>query len=390
MLINSSSKTWNRRSVFGKVSVSLSVPVLLASSNLTTAALADEQGGRGEAWQQFKLDNPNLQGGERKQAFRDHWDDIRGSIGNDAAENANQAILNDAVTNAVSNINTTSAVRLHHTDFATKAEFKAYKDAFKQQNIANQINQSVQQLDNNPIVKVNGGFSLDLTSAVESITLGSNLFKEQSSVTISVGGESKSLQAGSKVTAAEYVAAKQALVAGAQTVTLDADGRATGGSVDLSAMTSGNHTMKVEDLVVPVSVTASGDFGKGGDVRIEGDLINSGSINAYSSTGSVNALVRADNITNNAGADINSTVSDLTLQADRSFSNFGTINATGNLTVSAERSLTNTGTVIADGNLNVQSPNVSNTGTLASTTADVSFSSPVAKDLLINNYGGTI
>ncbi len=87
------------------------------------------------------------------------------------------------------------------------------------------------------------------------------------------------------------------MVAGGQTVRLDSDGRATGGSVDLSAMTAGNQTMKVEDLVVPVSVTASGDFGKGGDVRIQGDLINSGSINAYSSTGNVNAIVRADNIT---------------------------------------------------------------------------------------------
>ncbi len=68
---------------------------------------------------------------------------------------------------------------------------------------------------------------------------------------------------------------------GSQSVTLDASGRATGGSVDLSAMTTGNHNMKVDDLVVPVDVIASGNFSKGGDVRIQGDLVNSGSINAF-------------------------------------------------------------------------------------------------------------
>lgn len=377
----------NRRSIFDRVSVSLTVPMLLASSNLATgAALANDLGGRGEAWQQFRSENANLKGSALNHAFKEHWGGGNNSPVNDAVSSS---ILN-ANSNVINNINNSSSARLQLNDFGTKEEFKAYREALRQQNISNQITQSIQSTDSSRIVKVNSGFSLDLTSAVENITLGSNLFKEISSVTINVGGAEKTLQSGSKVTAAEYVAAKQALITGAQTVNLDGNGRATGGTVDLSAMTTGNASMKVDDLVVPVAVIASGDFGKGGDVRIQGDLINSGSINAYSSNGSANAVLRADNITNNSGADINSTVSDLTLQADRNFSNFGTISATGNLTVSAEKTLTNNGSILADGNLNVISTNINNAGALGSSASSVNFGGVVGKDLVINNHGGTI
>ncbi len=93
-------------------------------------------------------------------------------------------------------------------------------------------------------MNTNRGIALDLGSAVESITRGDKLFKNQDSVTTNVGGQEKTFGAGSKVTAAEYVAAKQALGGGQQAVTLDASGRAIGGEVDLSAMTSGNKTME--------------------------------------------------------------------------------------------------------------------------------------------------
>ncbi len=187
----------------------------------------------------------------------------------------------------------------------------------------------------------------DLGSAVETITLGDKLFASQDSVTVTVGGQEKTFSAGSKVTAAEYVAAKQALAGGQQTVILDAGGRATGGVVDLSSMTTGDSKLKVTNLTVPVAVTASGDFGKGGDVKMAGDIFNSGSISAFTSENNqVNALIKAGNITNNAGGSITSSVSDLTLQADKNFSNFGDISASGNLTISAGKVLTNSGDVL--------------------------------------------
>lgn len=383
---SSSMKSLSNRSFFRKFSTALSVPVFLASANLLSAAQAE--GGRGEAWQDFQQNNPGLDKQELKQMFKQEWreqkqldklDDIRDQIQNNLPQNNIQSVVPQI--NNVQNFN--------KNDFATKAEFKAYKDALKENNLTENINKTFQQTETNKIINVNHGFSLDLTSAVESITLGNNLFKEQQSVTIKVGGQEKTLNAGSKVTAAEYVAAKQALVAGGQSVHLDSEGRAIGGSVDLSALTTGNNNMKVDDLVVPVDVIASGNFGKGGDVKIQGDLVNSGSINAFADGGKVNAWIFADNIINNSGAEINSTVSDLTLSADNAFSNYGSITATGNLTVAAGSSLTNSGSISAQQHLNVFSPNVINTGSIASTQADVTFDA-IASGMNINNTNGTI
>lgn len=383
---SSNMKSLGNRSFFRKFSTALSVPVFLASANLLSAANAE--GGRGEAWQDFQVNNPGLDKQELKQMFKQEWreqkqldklDDIRDQIQNNLPQNNIQSVVPQI--NNIQNLN--------KNDFATKAEFKAYKDALKENNLTENINKTFQQTETNKIINVNHGFSLDLTSAVESITLGNNLFKEQQSVTINVGGQEKTLNAGSKVTAAEYVAAKQALVAGGQSVHLDAEGRAIGGSVDLSALTTGNNNMKVDDLVVPVDVIASGNFGKGGDVKIQGDLVNSGSINAFADGGKVNAWIFADNITNNSGAEINSTVSDLTLSADNDFNNYGSITATGNLTVAAGGSLTNSGSISAQQHLNVFSPNVINTGSIASTQADVTFDA-IASGMNINNTNGTI
>lgn len=360
----------------------LTVPVLIVSGSLGTAAQANELGGRGEVLQQFKLDNPELSGKELNQAFKMHWRGL-----NDKLDGVNVVAPQQSVVDSIANA--TGVEQLHRNDFSSKAEFQAYKASFKQELSASHFNKSIQMTDTNKAINVNHGFSLDLTSAVENITLGNNLFKQQESVIIEVGGKEKTLVAGSKVTAAEYVAAKQALSGTTQTVVLDGDGRATGGSVDLSAMTTGNHNLKVEDLVVPVSVTASGDFGKGGDVRIQGDLTNSGSINVYSERGNVSALISADSITNHENASITSTVSELTLAANDSFSNFGTISASGSLTITGGNSVTNSGEVSAHEKLNVIAPHVTNTGTLSSVHADVSFDAP-SSALLVDNSGGIV
>ncbi len=78
-----------------------------------------------------------------------------------------------------SDVSAAANQRLHMNDFATKAEFRAYKSALKEQNALNQINNSIQQTESGRVINVNQGFSLDLTSAVETITLGNNLFKQR-------------------------------------------------------------------------------------------------------------------------------------------------------------------------------------------------------------------
>src|SRR5262245_28571962 len=52
-------------------------------------------------------------------------------------------------------------------------------------------------------------YQLDLTSSASNIILGSKLFHGAPSVTIDVGGQSKTFSAGSPATAAEFVAVQQ-------------------------------------------------------------------------------------------------------------------------------------------------------------------------------------
>lgn len=495
-------------SFFRKVGALLSSAALLVSTNLTTAALANEQGGRHAAFNQFQLDNPGLSHKELHQMFKQQWNstnvqnNLRGFVspvmraqeaslemsavtgaanfnatnssdlatlqagnassgsitinsgnalqlntinsadfrsaggvvnldsvttnaaGGNTAFSANGSSISisspplgnitvaggttTAISNTLPNLGIGSVgkepktpkvhepkIREPKVDIPKINEPKIREVKFHEpkapKSAVQSFNQSVQQVDAAKYINVNQGFALDLNSAVESITLGDKLFKDQSSVTINVGGEEKTFTAGSKVTAAEYVAAKQAMSGGQQTVTLDSSGRAIAGVVDLSAMTAGNKTMKVTDLNVPVSVTAAGDFGKGGDVRITGDLTNSGSITAYSSGNSnVQALIKADNITNNAGASIGSTVSSLTLQADNSLTNFGDITASGDLNLVAGNSVTNSGTVTVQKNLAILSPNVTNSGSMSSSQGNISFGTSVPAALNVNNAGGTI
>lgn len=383
MAKNRSSKNWNSRSVFKKFSATLTALPLLASSGLNVAAFA---GNDGMNFKQFKLDNPGFDNKQLHQMFREQIREQRFDTNNDARDIGSISNGNGNVSMSIapdSSANFANAA-LSHTEHLPKIHNQVH--AVKE---PKNHNQTLQQA-NGRFISVNGGLALDLASAAETITLGDKLFQGQSAVTINVGGVEKTVSAGSKVTAAEYVAAKQAIAGTLQTVQLDAEGRATGGSVDLSALDTGNRATKITNLTVPVSVTASGDFAKNGDVRIKGDLINSGSIEALSSDSHLSALVSARNITNNAGASINSSVESLTLEAERNFNNFGSITSERNLTVAAQRGLNNSGTITAHKDLTVLSPKVTNTGSLVSLDENVNLGTAIPATLAINNAGGTI
>ncbi|MBX9670724.1 MAG: hypothetical protein K2X93_24195 [Candidatus Obscuribacterales bacterium] len=203
---------------------------------------------------------------------------------------------------------------------------------------------------------LSSGVNLDLTSADRNITLGSNLFKDGASVEIQVGGETKTLSAGDKVTAAEYVAAKQVLAGVNQGVTVSGDGSATGGQVDLSAITSAGDKMRASDLTVPVNVTTLGDFSKGSDFKLLGNLNNYGTVHTFDADNNgKGGAVRADDILNAQGASITSDV-DLTLQANGSLTNLGSISSNGNLTLNAA-TINNSGKVSAAQNITLDSSN---------------------------------
>src|SRR5262249_45284902 len=155
------------------------------------------------------------------------------------------------------------------------------------------------------IVKLSSGVDLNLGATDTNITLGQNLFKRTDSVTINVGGEEKTFSAGSQVSSAEYIAVKQVLNGGGQTILIDASGRASGGQVDLSSITGTGDVIRASSLTIPENVTTYGMFGKGSEFRLTGNLDNYGSLYAVSH-GKESGSIHADDITNHEGALISS------------------------------------------------------------------------------------
>lgn len=265
---------------------------------------------------------------------------------------------------------------------------------------------SSQTSDSGSRVNINGGVDIDLSSSEQNIKLGNRLFAGAESVTIDVGGVSKTLTAGSQVTAAEYVAARQVLSGGGQQLVLNSAGGAVGGTVDFSAISSRNERVKVDDLSIPVNVSAYGDFSKTPLFSVTGDLNNAGNIYAYSSGNPHRGAISADNVTNESTGLISTqlplvTVTrgnrserpvDLTIHADDTLSNFGTISSTGELILSAGNEVSNgkSSVLSAASNLSIYAPEVTNAGLISSNNGNVNLNGPDSAVLNVTNGGGNI
>lgn len=313
------------------------------------AQAAHEHGG----FREFRNNNPELGKRELRDAFRQQ---LGGGLNTCPVNNSSGASNPSAP--AVNSINR------HQQRF--EARLNRHGGA---------INQSIQTSSIGNFINIKQGVDLDLTSQNANITLGEKLFGNTSSIEIQVGGETKTLTAGTKVTAAEYIAAKQVLAGVGQKVTIGNGGAATGGDVDLSAITGRGDVMRASDLTVPVNVTTTGDFSKGSEFRLLGDLTNSGTVHALDGSGNGRGgTLRADSILNNSGALIASDV-DLNLQGDKSITNNGIITSAGNLTLTTTH-LTNRGSISSDKdvNLNASVPTVASS----------------ISGLNVDNAGGTI
>jgi len=222
---------------------------------------------------------------------------------------------------------------------------------------------------------VTRGVELDLSSTSANITVGRNVI--DGSATINVGGESKTISAGDRVTAAEFAALNQVLATGSQSLTLTDGGAAESGDLNLNLLSDDGATMRASQLVVPTNVTVTGDFARTADgVRVTKDVVNFGSIIATSSNANRNtAVIGARSIENEQGGLIAS-------QASAS-------NPELNLTLKAERNLSNQGSITAAGALEIDAPLVVNRGTMSSATSDVTFTTG-ENQLLVDNQTGTV
>ena len=156
----------------------------------------------------------------------------------------------------------------------------------------------MQEIANGNFTRLNKSACLDLDSPIRNVVIGEKLLQDVGTVQIIEGGKTKTVDAGAQITAAEYVAVKQVLSSGSQQLALDHEGRASGGMVDLNALTFNNQAMKASSLVVPRGVTTYGDFGRGSDFRLSGDLFNYGIVHTYSSDRNAGGgAIYASNIT---------------------------------------------------------------------------------------------
>ncbi len=322
--------------------------------------------------------------------------------------------------------------RNQHTDLGRREARSLYRETFRNRsnrqslNIQNpsSITQSarVEQIQNNfptilnndkrlfnntlqavpssaKLVRLNSGVNLDLTSTEKNIVLGGNLFKDSQSVDIQVGSDKKTLVAGASVTAAEYIAVKQALSGSGQKLTVTTAGTANGGSVDLTEITANNDQLRASNLTIASGVTTYGDFGKRSDFTLLGDLNNYGSVYALSSVKSTKGgAIRAGDITNQQGALISTLPAsvnaqdrlDLELNARGALSNQGDISASGNLTLAAGTSITNKGSVSAGDSVILYASSINNSSHIEARDGNVNIDGVDTAKLTVDNRQGLI
>jgi filamentous hemagglutinin len=338
---------------------------------LLTASTAQANSHDGMNFKEFRQQNPDVARHAARAMFRDLRDTTNGG-----GRNRLDVPGTEPVINAVPNIDSTAATQAQNLN--------------KHNVVRHMRGQTIQSDQSGKMIRLRSGLDLDLTSSTKNIVLGKNLFGDLDSVVINSGNGTKSLNAGSQVSAAEYIAVKQVLSGDGQKLNLDKSGRATGGAVDLDTISGNNDTMRAANFVVARDVTTSGDFSKRSDFKLLGDLNNYGTVTALSGSAKANSgAIRAEDINNFRGATISSEVG-LTLDAKGNLNNEGTIVSTQSLTLTAGRAVNNTGAVSATNDLSLNAPSISNSGTISSTASNVNLNAPADAALVVNNNHGTI
>jgi hypothetical protein len=360
--------------------------VLLGSSN---PALANGWGAAGQSLPAaqpsnsvpFGLHRVQLQshGATSANAGLGHWSQAAASgssLGIHQNHSLNTAVVNAALTTARTSIGATHSSNWHAQPLLNSLPHSSsagfVQSLFASANAANGSS-------------LNGpALQLDLSSTNANIVLGANLFSGHQSVTVAIGGKSTTFSAGASVTAAEYVAIKQVLAGGSQSLTLNDNGAAVGGSFSINSVASGH----VSELVVPTGVVAL-DYATGSKGQsIVGDILNYGTIYGVATRGQGNLIsLAAKDIVNESGGIISTKMSNAIL------STLGGVSSAVNLSLSSVDDISNAGQIISSGSLTLStgSGNLTNSGLLSAAVGNINISSPTAANSInVNGAGGTI
>lgn len=240
------------------------------------------------------------------------------------------------------------------------------------------------------------GQEFDLASQTASMAAGHELFAGASTANINVGGTVRTVQAGDMLTAAEYVALRQVLSQGTQSLLLDAQGAAAGGTFSLNTIGSRH----LASLVVPEGVVAVSQ-GLYNNMNISGALSARGQI-----FGDVNRALtlRAGSVDVGVGGSITTATArpiNLNIYSLSNISNAGSITASGVLNLNAAGAIVNAlpegasgATPVMSGamgtNLFAGSGQVTNAGLISSANGNVNIRALPNADLVVNNVGGQI
>lgn len=254
-----------------------------------------------------------------------------------------------------------------------------------------------------------GASDINLSSAVA--LFPANSLAGFHTITLDIGGKKTQIDLNSTLTGAELVAAQQVLSGGRQTLTINAQGIATGGTFKLNstsvsqldtAVGGSIGSLDVAHGVVAIDTLSS--------LSLSGALINMGTIDLGAVAGTKGQTldtITASNIYNSSGAVIASaggisgvTPTSVSLATPGAFYNSGTVSSSGTLNVSAA-SITNSAAVTgtahgaaqlsAAQNVNLSTSSLTNDGLISSAKANVNIvNNSAASDLNVIGVNGTV
>jgi hypothetical protein len=253
--------------------------------------------------------------------------------------------------------------------------------------------------------------NLDLSSTAANVAT-THLFDSHpdvSQLVIDVGSQVTTITSASLVTPAQLIAAYQVLN-GQQSIIMDANGAAIGGSFNLPAHVS----QYLSNLIVPAGVTGAINFSNTPAFNIPGNITNSGNLYAFSTNAqNIDATISANNIANNQSAllstvlpnsgllGVNNAINSLNLNliSVADIVNAGAITSSGNLNLTAGGSIINALPAGAIGNapimqamgavnLIANSGNLVNAGIISSLNSLISVNALASVPILVNNTAG--
>ncbi|MDX2108385.1 MAG: hypothetical protein SFY67_18470 [Candidatus Melainabacteria bacterium] len=178
--------------------------------------------------------------------------------------------------------------------------------------------------------------NVDLSSTVQNLTMGNML--GSNTLTINVGDATRTVTSTTNLTGAEKVAAFQVMNTGAQSLVLNNQGIATGGTMAITPWLSSH----LGNLSIPTGVTVLGS----GSVNLQGDLMSSGSLIIGAQNAGMNGVsLSANNISLNSTGLISNILPSSMLA--------GATSPSLNLSLTAINNILNQGSILSSGSLNL-------------------------------------